>query len=292
MQDVLICVLRYGLPSLEVAAAISSSLATNQSAIFTNFSLVVWGWKGFPVSGPDGVRLPNSFLRFEKVIHVKTFGMWQQLARAYAYRSSEQGLDMHLLYNYTCGYCLARDLMIISMVHDNYDLAVHLAELFGIEKIDNSFLLAIFLNGSQSCYNYFFSTPLNRDGRDIYLPQSTTTPFVKVDHLLSRYAPLNSTEMLNLAGVWEWLMAQSTAKIAYAILRLLENAVKAESEIAIRWLYEKFRPVYMDNYSGPEMMDLVNPLFMRGFEIRCQSQNPMAMEIVQRCRVLFCRQRY
>lgn len=284
MQAVLTCVLHHGFPSLEVAAAIFNTLIDDQTKIFNYFNVTIQGKEGFVEHSVHGS--PYRCFRFvEKVFHVKTFDQWQQLSRAYACRLSEPDSNMSLRYNYPCGDCLARDLMIMSMVYDNYDLALSLAILFEIDIFHPEFMMSIFLNGKLACYNHFFSSPLERNQHNITFPRN-----FKVEQLIFRSPPLNSTELLDSVGVWEWLMTQPVESIAFKIVRFLDIATATGAEMAIRWLYNRFKFSYMDNYHGKERLDIVAPLFMKGFETRIMRVgHPKAVEMIQRCRVLFCR---
>lgn len=230
-----------------------------------------------------------------RTFYVQNFHQWLRLYRKYTYSRTPEGF-VHCDKEVSDPMpCLARQLVVCSILSGDFDFASTLMQLFPIEIQERTILRAVFVNGKKACFDYFYpkgwyheNDQILLHGIDLY--DRTPRPPKLVD-ILSENSPLLSCEIQEAMQLWDFILKREIAKVAHILFRLLADIVYTKSEVGLKWFNEKFQLTFgEENYTGPVRMDLTAPLLIDGFERKVTlNGNPTAIQLFHRCRLLFCR---
>ena len=295
MEKFIYCILHYGRPTLEVAAALFQAYPLGRIQNFTAFDVEIWGKEKYWFEKP-GCNRTRMWRRIVRVIFVQNFHHWLRLYRKYAYSITPEGIVHWYKEVGNPMPCLARQVVVCSILVEDFDLAIILLQLFSIEVTDKSILRAVLVNGRKTCLDYFYPEGWCNIEGEIFLSRLDTSDGypdrVEVGPILSHNSPLLSCEIQDVMHLWDYILKHELEKMAQIIFRLLDDVVKTKSKVGLQWLNEKFQLTFgEENYTGPLRQNLTAPLLVDGFELRVMKNGtPTAVQLFHRCRLLFCRE--
>jgi len=290
MEKIIYCILHYGRPTLEVAAALFQVYPLGRVQNFTAFDVEIYGRERYFYD--DRIRMWQPIVR---TFSIQNFQQWLRLYRKYAFSLTPEGV-VHCYKEVADPMpCLARELTLCSILSDDFHLASTLMQLFSIVVEETTILRAVFVNGKQACFDYFYpqgwyheNDQILLHGIDLY-DRSQNPP--KIVNILSSNSPLLSCEIQEAMQLWDFILKRELRKVAHTLFYLLADIVNTKSEVGLNWFNEKFQLTFgEETYTGPVRQDFTAPLLIDGFERKVTlNGNPTAIQLFHRCRLLFCR---